>query len=367
MPLKTKYIDFYNSTGHDGDAKKRGSEMEKVDLAFDAYEKGMQAKLDELTLISALFVACKNWLKKKAGKKSTDMFGGVRETLVRRQMHIGNLAQECLDVILELKPEKVGIVTFDRRKIQTLSRARADLDLRAPRATELGKGYKRERESYLSSNKQFAIAGSFIHEQMKSQKKFKKKQFESLSLAEFREIEELANKGQYDSRVQYLKKAQRIEYMAFPKAGLLCNAAGNPIDAYFDGIWDKTVKEPWPYAMDSYGNIFVKRATTTSKDSYFNHSSFNAGREVISAGEVVIAKGRLELVNNNSGHYKPDRKALTLCVQMLQLDSVDLSGTTVQLMTFPPGVKKRVENYTVHAFLNNQLPTTTEDVPLDKK
>src|SRR5262249_23463612 len=58
------------------------------------------------------------------------------------------------------------------------------------------------------------------------------------------------------------------------------------------------------YAMDSYGNMFVKpnqvRPAALAKNGQdamtiiFNHSSFNAGRDVLSAGEIKIENGVLK-------------------------------------------------------------------------
>ena len=71
------------------------------------------------------------------------------------------------------------------------------------------------------------------------------------------------------------------------------------------------------YAMDYYGNLYcrdVKGGFTTDSDTgelkFFNHSSFNAGKNVICAGVLVIKDGLLININNMSGHYRPTKDNL---------------------------------------------------------
>ena len=40
------------------------------------------------------------------------------------------------------------------------------------------------------------------------------------------------------------------------------------------------------YAMDKYGNIFVKDAGPLNGAYFFNHSSFNAGNDVTCCGNI---------------------------------------------------------------------------------
>ena len=51
-----------------------------------------------------------------------------------------------------------------------------------------------------------------------------------------------------------------------------------------------------------------------------NHSSFCAGREVISAGMVFFWKGQMIHIDNLSGHYKPTRENLFSAVTILVND-----------------------------------------------
>jgi hypothetical protein len=97
-------------------------------------------------------------------------------------------------------------------------------------------------------------------------------------------------------------------------------------------------RQLWMYAMDSYGNLFISPPPTEAgvstmlKDggfSFFNHSSFNAGREVTSAGMICVQAGMLRWIDNNSGHYKPTPDKVQQALKMLAADGADVSATVV--------------------------------------
>ncbi len=93
-----------------------------------------------------------------------------------------------------------------------------------------------------------------------------------------------------------------------------------------------TGNEAFMFAMDAYGNLFAKndRAGATM----FNHSSFNAGREVICAGSIRATGGFLEFISNESGHYQPTRQELWSCMNKLRNANLDTSlNVGGQLMT----------------------------------
>ena len=89
----------------------------------------------------------------------------------------------------------------------------------------------------------------------------------------------------------------------------------------------------WMYAMDAYGNIITKQLDDNEVFnkgfSRFNHSSFNAGADVICAGMIYFQKGKLLWIDNNSGHYKPTKDNLKNAVNILAGDGADLASTIV--------------------------------------
>jgi len=53
------------------------------------------------------------------------------------------------------------------------------------------------------------------------------------------------------------------------------------------------------------------------KQDHFHHTSFNAGGEVLGAGEWIVEKGKLLRISANSGHYQPTLQYLYTCVMLL--------------------------------------------------
>jgi hypothetical protein len=56
------------------------------------------------------------------------------------------------------------------------------------------------------------------------------------------------------------------------------------------------------FVMDRSGNLY---ASLEQKVGYLHHSSFLRGANVVGAGELEAYEGRLVLVTNQSGHYRP--------------------------------------------------------------
>jgi hypothetical protein len=56
------------------------------------------------------------------------------------------------------------------------------------------------------------------------------------------------------------------------------------------------------FVMDTNGNLY---ASTYHKPGDFHHSSFLAGGDVASAGELTVRNGTVTGMNNSSGHYQP--------------------------------------------------------------
>lgn len=115
-------------------------------------------------------------------------------------------------------------------------------------------------------------------------------------------------------KVLFFDKLERLKHMVRVMGGLLVWAKDDRLCNL--GAPDA----PFMYAMDSYGNLFAR--TPTEVKMYFNHSSFNAGRGVICAGNICAQAGKLYYIDNGSGHYQPTRGNLYSCVQKLINDGV---------------------------------------------
>jgi hypothetical protein len=93
---------------------------------------------------------------------------------------------------------------------------------------------------------------------------------------------------------------------------------------YVNGAWTCNNKTPYTtghypsmYIMDMAHNMYFPDGIRTGGGE-FNHSSMLAGKPVLCAGEVTInGAGRMTHIDNNSGHYKPDKNALKQVVKVL--------------------------------------------------
>jgi len=125
-----------------------------------------------------------------------------------------------------------------------------------------------------------------------------------------------------------------------------------------------------PYAMDRYGNIFIDyensdygilflnaQSGTAEQDAItargqFNHSSLVAGREVICAGCIYFWKGQLIHIDNNSGHYRPDRDALHRAVTILRDLGAELNYLRVGYR-YDTGGQQNFDAFHANTFLAN--------------
>jgi hypothetical protein len=69
------------------------------------------------------------------------------------------------------------------------------------------------------------------------------------------------------------------------------------------------------YAMDGENLFYVE---TQNTGQTLNHCSFLAGRPVKCAGMIGITQGRIGYIDNGSGHYRPTRKHLVNCLEVLR-------------------------------------------------
>jgi hypothetical protein len=105
------------------------------------------------------------------------------------------------------------------------------------------------------------------------------------------------------------------------------------------------------YAMDEYGTLFASAAAGMAVGTqYWNHSSFNAGKDVICAGMIKIHNGTLVYVDNDSGHYRPTRQHLHGMLTIIGNEGINLAGVTV-VVKQPAPVANFVDRHTLNAAL----------------
>jgi len=366
------FAQFRSDTGLNGKASKRGSNIKVVDSAFEAYEGGFagadaQGRID---LTMNLYDACKNWLDKKRAKSSVTgvVFKTPNKNLLKRRTKIADVAKACVNSLRSDDRIKAQKASFETRKITTLAKGTDALQ-----ATPLSGDYGTERKTWVGSGRTVAIAGHFHTTQEDMQKLgLSQANFNGLSEQEYSEF----LKKKKLKHVLYMGKDARLNVLLdFDDQGLTYKPNANNL-VYVDcklPAFDRTktadfIAKLWMYAMDSYGNLFGSPVPTFEalkkvagkmgqdpvKMTNFNHSTFNAGREVISAGLIGFTDGYIQWIDNNSGHYKPSRESLKDAVEFMEDEGRDLSQLRVGAYHYlPGGAIKSIEVHTLAHFLAN--------------
>jgi hypothetical protein len=120
---------------------------------------------------------------------------------------------------------------------------------------------------------------------------------------------------------------------------------------FYDGpssLYDTSrCKGGFAYAIDQYGDLISgddapKSSIGKMLQSHqrFNHSSLNAGKDVICAGVMKVENGRLTYIDNMSGHYKPTKRNLLNALELLRGLNVDLQRVQVACLDKPPLANK---------------------------
>lgn len=130
-------------------------------------------------------------------------------------------------------------------------------------------------------------------------------------------------------RTRYLGPEDRRRYEVFVnKQGLLTNAEGELIDTR-NAI--TTLEDDIPGAaitvMDPNGRIYLNPFPLVAE---FHHSTFLSGAPAAFAGEMVVENGVLKLINNRSGHYRPESDACLSLQDQLTARGVDFARVNVR-------------------------------------
>lgn len=110
----------------------------------------------------------------------------------------------------------------------------------------------------------------------------------------------------------FFNAAQRQRYEVACVGGVLSCNGQTPYSSQRYGRDDKVM-----YILDTANHFYIADGIRVGNGA-FNHSSMCAGAPVLCAGEVMVnAAGKLIYIDNNSGHYKPDSRALLDAVRFL--------------------------------------------------
>ena len=101
--------------------------------------------------------------------------------------------------------------------------------------------------------------------------------------------------------VRYLSVDERAQYLLTVRDGLLYDSSGNLFDTTnartAHGKQNRAI-----FVMDRDGAVY---ASKDHDPGVFHHSSLLAGGPVASAGEMEVIEGRVMVISNASGHYRP--------------------------------------------------------------
>ena len=148
---------------------------------------------------------------------------------------------------------------------------------------------------------------------------------------EVRTLEKMYTEGSkvnFERGVKYLNETERIEFEIFVQFDKIVDKNGKLFDTAksvnkgIDGEIKLTNKSI--FVMSENGKIYISKSNEYGK---FHHSSFLAGEKVAAAGEIVIKKGVVKLINNCSGHYTPNIDTVKKNI-LTELDQRDYSYPT---------------------------------------
>ena len=313
---------FKSQTDYDSDSnagavvrgilkRNRGGNIGVIDAALQGYERVLPGQ-DAVQLAEALehvYITCQWWLKLKQHKIGVKT--ETTNTDVRAQV-IQTLRNEAMQALAQRNAARAAFATNKAGAIAqgtvTMKKGKDGLT----KASEMGgtvnlaEGYQHERKSYIDSDKTSAISASTIYNNTDLGHDVSYRQYKKA-------YDNMVRTGGSDLTVAYLPKTDRLDYL------LVCQ---NGIFTYPNGAKAKNTlasNQGEPYAIDRYGNFFsTQLGTTTPRGQVFNHSCFTGGTPVICAGTCQFdANGQLHHIDNDSGHYKPDRAALHKAVNLV--------------------------------------------------
>lgn len=334
----------------------RGKDLKAISARVKAVEDGATAA----TLIAVLTAAIGwGWKKgKKHGDKPSKNFSirlqKVRQLVMEAEQELTGLGLDAVSIRKaalsyeqkKMSGKKGGLRSLqkgysqERKQFDSLKKGGVSKDTPlAPKSGSLvSEVLMRGGKAKLVASGSDGTLGDLVDprnspKEYKTMKAVHGKDIKQISPAQYDEIVEMVESGAWmgmvsqRNEVNFVRKTDRVEkFLAWCENGLFYKQNGLPYTSSGHEI----------YAMDKYGNLvtmpigvfFAKtgRKYSDQGDAQHNHSSLNAGADVISAGEIEFRQGKIVWIDNASGHYKPSARQLQNCVQSLHLaDDADLS------------------------------------------
>jgi hypothetical protein len=320
---------------------------------------------ERVKCLQKLAGACMRYLEEKEAKKQkkdTAFFGKPSARLLNR-----------IDKVKILMGQVFLRLAYERYEYQKNAAGSVHKNLTAARQQLSGlKGsYQHERTDFQTVKARDGLAGtttainpvgaSFVHKVLDQKDNLSEgapptivallnKSFDTLTYAEFETLNRhfVGNLNIMGAtpNVHFARKEERLRHMMLvPLDGVLRTITGDICNMGWAG-----------YALDSYGNLLVSKANAEWQGgpggAQFNHSTLAAGRDVICAGEMRIAKGLIKYISNESGHYQPTASQLANAILVLQEEyGLPILGSLEEVVDISSGQKISIKPAEVMAFV----------------
>lgn len=139
--------------------------------------------------------------------------------------------------------------------------------------------------------------------------------------------------GGSEMPVRYFKEQTRKTLeVGVDEAGLLRKADGTFLNTCYPVTADCPAAI---FVMDSQGKIYVYDGDYLSETmELIFHSSILGGKPVASAGEIFVEQGKIRLINDRSGHYRPSPEIFGQVVDELGRRGVKLEKEQIKAGSF---------------------------------
>ncbi|WP_431957160.1 hypothetical protein [Nocardia lijiangensis] len=133
-------------------------------------------------------------------------------------------------------------------------------------------------------------------------------------------------------QVKYLTPEEREAFRLTAHNGLLYDSQGQLSDsAAAKTLWTPNGGRAI-FVMDSDGSIYSAPFHILGE---FHHSSLLAGAPVAGAGEIAVVRGRVQLISDQSSHYRPARRFTLQVVDSLRRQGVPIGVDQVEFHAPP--------------------------------
>ena len=129
-------------------------------------------------------------------------------------------------------------------------------------------------------------------------------------------------RGEETMGVQYYRDQARARYRVWICGALLCDQRGVLLDPQLGNPAHAKRSGKAIFVIDPEARLWV---TFDQRYGVTHHSSLVAGGPVVAAGEMVVARGQVISVSNESGHYHPDPDSVLVTLEVLRQMGADIS------------------------------------------